>query len=194
MGRPPNPAKQEMIKCLICGVVFTSYRSKQSKFCSNPCAIKQLTIAKWRGGELTTNCKLCGGTLTSYACHKRSYCSRSCAAKMTKNRTGHPGQRGADNPGWIKDRSKLKTSRIQAYDVRYKYWMFEVKKRDNWRCQVANDNCKGRLEAHHILSWRDYPELRYQVNNGITLCHFHHPRVRKEEKRLSPYFQDLVSV
>lgn len=54
-------------------------------------------------------------------------------------------------------------------------------------------NCKGRLEAHHILSWKDYPELRYDINNGITLCHAHHPRKRDEEAELSPYFQSLVA-
>ena len=31
-------------------------------------------------------------------------------------------------------------------------------------------------------------------NNGITLCFAHHPRKRAEEKRLSPYFMELVSV
>ena len=45
-----------------------------------------------------------------------------------------------------------------------------------------------------ILGWTDYPELRYEVNNGITLCHFHHPREWKEEKRLISEFQKLVSV
>lgn len=53
---------------------------------------------------------------------------------------------------------------------------------------------KGRLEVHPILGFTKFPELRYDINNGITLCHFHHPRVREEEKRLSPYFMELVSV
>jgi len=32
----------------------------------------------------------------------------------------------------------------------------------------------------------------YEVNNGITLCHFHHPRKRKDEIKLSPYFMELI--
>jgi NUMOD3 motif-containing protein len=52
----------------------------------------------------------------------------------------------------------------------------------------------GRLEAHHILNWREYPELRYDINNGITLCHAHHPRKRAEEKRMVSYFTELLSV
>lgn len=65
---------------------------------------------------------------------------------------------------------------------------------DNWKCRIINNDCKGRLEAHHILNWKDYSELRYDINNGITLCHAHHPRGRANEKRLSPYFMELVSV
>lgn len=94
---------------------------------------------------------------------------------------------------WVNDRTKLKTSRRKDYDTRYKYWMIEVKNRDNWKCKINNSDCKGRLEAHHILSWRDYKELRYDINNGITLCQFHHPLKRKDEERLSPYFKKLVA-
>jgi len=66
--------------------------------------------------------------------------------------------------------------------------MLAVKGRDGWKCKIANADCDGKIEAHHILSWRDYPELRYQPNNGITLCHAHHPRKRVDEAKLLPYF------
>ncbi len=48
--------------------------------------------------------------------------------------------------------------------------------------------------VHHILGFTAYPELRYEINNGITLCQAHHPLKRAEEKRLAPVFQELVSV
>lgn len=50
------------------------------------------------------------------------------------------------------------------------------------------------IEAHHILGWEEYPKLRYEVNNGITLCRAHHPRKRAEEKKLVPYFMGLIPV
>lgn len=105
-----------------------------------------------------------------------------------------PDLKGENNHMWIKDRNKLKIDREKAYDTKYKYWMLEVKKRDNWKCKLLNKECFGKLEAHHILSWKEYQELRYDINNGITLCHAHHPRKRAEEKRLIPIFQELVSV
>ena len=67
------------------------------------------------------------------------------------------------------------------------------KDRDGWSCRIADNNCNGKLEAHHILPWRDFVELRYQINNGITLCHFHHPRKREDVEKLSPYFQSMVA-
>ena len=78
-------------------------------------------------------------------------------------------------------------------DPLQKGWRKAVKNRDGWKCRIANNNCFGKLEAHHILPWSEFPELRYEVNNGITLCHAHHPRKRSDVAKLSPYFQDLVA-
>jgi hypothetical protein len=104
---------------------------------------------------------------------------------------------GKNSPVWIKDRSKLKRNGDAALDRRssaYGEWRKRVWLRDIFKCKMANPNCLGRIEAHHILGYTKYPELRYEVNNGITLCHFHHPRKRNDEMRLSPYFQELVGV
>jgi hypothetical protein len=105
-------------------------------------------------------------------------------------------RKGENHYRWIKDRTQLKRVSTQG-DRRtsiYFNWRKEVWIRDNYKCKINNKDCKGRLEAHHIFNWIDYPELRYDINNGIALCHFHHPRKWEEEKRLSSYFKDLVSV
>ena len=103
---------------------------------------------------------------------------------------------GKNNPKWIEDKSKL--CRFSKQGERrtsaYFFWRKQVWSRDGWKCKINNKNCKGRLEAHHILGFTEYPELRYDINNGITLCHAHHPRKRAEEKRLVPVFKELVSV
>lgn len=103
------------------------------------------------------------------------------------------GKVGCLSRRWIKDRTQVKLDTERGGTL-HKQWSIQVKNRDGWKCRIANSDCEEKLESHHILSWKDFPEFRYQINNGIALCHFHHPRVRKEEKRLSPYFQDLVSV
>lgn len=98
-----------------------------------------------------------------------------------------------NHPNWVADRSNLVKSDKKHLDGRYREWMFSVKTRDAWKCKIANQECKGRLESHHILSWKEYPELRYELNNGITLCHAHHPRQRAQEKLLAPKFKGLIA-
>ena len=113
-------------------------------------------------------------------------CSYSCRDKYyVKNFSGE------NSHNWIKDRSKL-VRRNMKNDSAYYAWSRAVKVRDGYRCKIANQDCGGILEVHHILPWRSHVELRYETNNGITLCHFHHPRKRAEEKRLVPVLQELV--
>lgn len=100
---------------------------------------------------------------------------------------------GEKNPKW-KGGVEFWKKDDRRNDSGYQGWTISVRERDGYKCRIDNKSCGGRLEVHHILSWREFPELRYKINNGITLCHAHHPRKRAEEKRLSPYFQDLVSV
>ena len=97
---------------------------------------------------------------------------------------------------YLKDRSKLRRY-IGCEEKRspaYKAWRREICNRDKWKCRFNNNECRGKLEVHHIFNWKDYIELRFIINNGITLCHFHHPRKREEEKRMIPIFQELLSV
>ncbi len=100
---------------------------------------------------------------------------------------------GEGHYNWIKDRSKL-AKHQERNDMAYKEWRLQVYKRDNFKCRIENQDCSGRIIAHHILPWSDFPELRYNINNGITLCQAHHPRKRAEEKRLIPFFIGLVPV
>lgn len=115
---------------------------------------------------------------------------------MESRRRYSEAKKGSNNPRWISDRTKLQRYQDESKDRRsstYNNWRKEVWLRDNFKCKIANPDCSGRIEVHHILNWKDYPELRYQINNGITLCHAHHPRKRVDEAKLSPYFQKLVA-
>ena len=98
--------------------------------------------------------------------------------------------RGENHYRWNPDRELMK--RNKRSDPEYKQWVRKVKSRDNFECKINNQDCFGYLEVHHILNWSNHPELRYEVNNGITLCQFHHPRTRAKEQELTPLFQELV--
>lgn len=102
------------------------------------------------------------------------------------------GKTGSKHHNFIIDRSKLKTDSEHQYDTKYKYWMLKVKERDNYTCVINDEYCDGRLEAHHILPWSKFPELRYNINNGISLCQFHHPHRWADETKLAPFFTEIV--
>ena len=51
----------------------------------------------------------------------------------------------------------------------YKEWVREVFKRDNFTCQCCGKH-GGNLNAHHLYNFSEYENLRYDVENGITLC------------------------
>lgn len=99
---------------------------------------------------------------------------------------------GENHYRWNPNRAEVRYDRRN--DPEYKQWRKRVWLRDNFKCKIANQDCSGEIEAHHILNWVEYVELRYEDNNGITLCQAHHPRGRAEEKRLIPVLRELVPV
>ena len=131
---------------------------------------------------------------------KAIYCSYKCKGKVpwNKGKTKDNDERikrysGENHYLWIKDRNKL-SKRQERNDMSYKEWRIMVWKRDRFKCKINNEDCSGKIVAHHILPWSKFPELRYEVNNGITLCQHHHPRKRNDEIRLIPEFNKLVEV
>lgn len=64
----------------------------------------------------------------------------------------------------------------------YKVWRSAVFKRDNYTCQMCGK--RGvKLNAHHKRSWAEYPDLRYSVDNGISLCECCHKDVHRRNRR-----------
>lgn len=51
----------------------------------------------------------------------------------------------------------------------YRIWRKSVFERDEYTCQCCG-KVGDKLRGHHIFSWADNKELRYDINNGITLC------------------------
>ena len=73
---------------------------------------------------------------------------------------------GPNNPNW---RGGIQLKHPERNRYRAKMWVKAVKDRDGWKCVECD--ASDRLHAHHIKRWKDRPELRYEVSNGVTLCH-----------------------
>ena len=52
----------------------------------------------------------------------------------------------------------------------YREWRKKVFNKNNFTCQKCKDNKGGNLVAHHIQNFYTNPELRFIIDNGITLC------------------------
>ena len=51
---------------------------------------------------------------------------------------------------------------------------------------------KKRLNAHHIQKWASASALRFDVDNGITLCYWCHKKVTGHESIYQSLFQSIV--
>jgi len=82
-----------------------------------------------------------------------------------------PEMRGANHPNWKGGKPKTNRRETMDYETYRKYldWQKAVFARDNWECQFCGKH-GGVLHADHIKSWAKHPELRFDIDNGRTLC------------------------
>lgn len=67
----------------------------------------------------------------------------------------------------------------------YKTWRAKVFDRDGFKCQICG-KVGGVLNAHHIKEFSKHPELRYEIDNGITLCESCHKKYTERRNRKWP--------
>ena len=79
---------------------------------------------------------------------------------------------------WYENNGSGTAKARNTYD--YRQWRKRIIQRDG-ACVICGSTDK--LEAHHIKPFADYPELRMDENNGITLCEKCHKRLHGLEKK-----------
>lgn len=77
-------------------------------------------------------------------------------------------------------------------DPRYKQWRKAVLKRDGHKCMMPGCKNRYRLQVHHIQRWADAFHLRFETENGITLCASCHYMIRNKEHCYASLFQSIV--
>ena len=81
------------------------------------------------------------------------------------------------SPRWIGD-SDYKRGQRTTFE--YNQWRAKVYDRDNYTCQCCGmkrtKSFQPQLNAHHIKNFSKYEELRFSVENGITLCEVCHKK------------------
>lgn len=76
--------------------------------------------------------------------------------------------RGENHPNW-KGGNDSENAKIRK-SLEYKLWRNAVFQRDKHTCIWCFDNSGGNLQADHIKPFALYPELRFAIDNGRTLC------------------------
>lgn len=149
------------IRCKFCDIEFLQTPSKirlakKNIFCCKKCKDDyERTIDR-----IIKPCKVCGieMNLRKSEAHRFSTCSIGC------RRTARADEK---NPNW---QGGITENRQKAMAQReYKQWRLAVFERDNYTCQFCHKR-GGNIEADHIKRWKDFPELRYDITNGRTLC------------------------
>lgn len=163
-----------MVKtCIVCGKDYNrrGRNATNSKFCSYKCKneyqhthiIRELS-PNWKGGVREKICECCGVTFKWEDNTKKPYssflkqktCSQKCKSEMQKLKVGPLSN------SWKGGTSKRDMSK-------QKEWSTKVFIRDNYTCQDCGKR-GGYLQAHHIKGYTEYPELRWDIDNGQTLC------------------------
>lgn len=74
-----------------------------------------------------------------------------------------------------------KRNKLDRRCKQYREWRQEVLRRDDRRCIECESTIN--LEAHHIKEFSKYKELRFAVDNGITLCRQCHKELHRKKRR-----------
>ena len=92
-----------------------------------------------------------------------------------------PWLTGENNPNWnggvTSKNEKIRKSK------RYKEWAYKIKVRDDYTCRMCGER-GGKLHADHVKPFSIYSELRFDLNNGQTLCKPCHKEKTKQDLKL----------
>jgi len=76
--------------------------------------------------------------------------------------------KGDRNPNWKGGTTSI-AEKIRK-SPEYKLWRSSVFERDNYTCVWCGGESHGNIEADHIKPFAYFPELRFAIDNGRTLC------------------------
>ena len=152
-------------------IIYLKRDLDRKKFCSHKCqAIKRAELNDLKPPIPTKESRKKAGETLSRKMRLGLIPKPPIGTKESHKKSGLK-MRGKNHPKWIEDREKVKKGR---YSNSYRYgevasWRKDIFERDDHTCQHCFQK-GGELNAHHIKPWAKYPELRYNIDNGLTLC------------------------
>ena len=124
------------------------------------------------GTVLCTHCAFSHGYITEKELRELDYTFEDCD-RIVVYEGRVIGVHGKGKLPWEKTDKDIRKSKA------YSDWRKSVFERDDFTCAICGHR-GGELNAHHIKPFAKYPEDRFDVDNGITLCKECHKQVHKE--------------
>lgn len=150
--------------CEICGKTFKGIKTNANRFCSRDCYNKFHYIK-----NKERECPACHKTFVAKSSEDK-YCSWECY-----NKDRHMP---AKEEHWNWQGGITSENDVLRNSKEYKEWRKQVFQRDFYCCKYCGS--KNNINAHHIYSWKLYPERRFLLENGITLCEDCHRKVHNK--------------
>lgn len=153
----------EFVKCKECGKKFWCYKHLigKRKYCSKEC------YYEWMKGKVGNSKGTKRGPHTKEHRKKISLAGIGRVASKETRRKLSIANLGYKCKFWKGGISKV-NERIRK-SVEYKLWREAVFERDNYTCKFCGER-GGKLNADHIKPFALFPELRFAIDNGRTLC------------------------
>lgn len=101
---------------------------------------------------------------------------------------------GENSVRWKPDKDSESRERDRSC-LEYRFWRNKVFQRDHYRCRCCGGRGDGKhgLEAHHIANYSSNPEIRFSLENGITLCYYCHKRFHSTYGKKNNNLSQLIS-
>ncbi len=105
--------------------------------------------------------------------HSGKPCSEERREAIRASKIGKPNYKNRLIRGerhWNWQGGKTQELRSLRNSLEYKLWRKAVFERDHYICIWCGDGSGGNLHADHIKPFALFPELRFAIDNGRTLC------------------------
>ncbi len=152
------------ILCVRGGVRVFSYACLKKKYCSSTCFLAALhqQNKKPRHPRICAECQ--SVFLPRQPALRKRFCSRRCHMHNLHHKQG-----GEHHWNWRAGRSKAISK--DSNNPLAIAWRQAIYRRDGWQCVICRVHCRQKnIVAHHRLGYTDYPDQRYILDNGMTLC------------------------
>jgi len=121
-------------------------------------------------GNISFICEVCGTDVSDKPYRRKRTCSKLCRDELNHLLRG--------TKHWNFNGEGVANHQRQRLWALGREWRTKVLTRDNFICAACPS--RKRMVAHHLDGWANHPDKRFDLGNGITLCHDCHWRFHRE--------------